>query len=162
MDKKKKIQLVIGIAAVFLCGVVYLSLGPVKAGTDKENTEFVAGGAQTGSPPEAAAQTSETASVPGVVSGATVYVYITGDKVVIKDMPGKEVSEEAVVDDGRVDINTAGEEELKQIPGIGDAKASAIVSYRSEHGRFKKIEDLMQISGIKEGIFNRIKDHIRV
>ena len=64
--------------------------------------------------------------------------------------------------DGRIDINTAGAEELTQIPGIGEAKSAAIVSYRDEHGRFQKPEDLMQIPGIKEGIFNRIKDYIRV
>ena len=64
--------------------------------------------------------------------------------------------------DGRIDINTAGAEELTQIPGIGEAKSTAIVNYRNEHGRFQKPEDLMQIPGIKEGIFNRIKDYIRV
>ena len=158
MEKKKKIQLVMGIAAVFLCGIAYLVFGPGRSDAASD-AEFVAG-KETVSATEA--PKAEEQSLPGVVSGSTVYVYITGNKVVIKDMPGEKEPEEKAPDDGRVDINTAGEEELKQIPGIGDAKASAIVSYRSEHGRFKKIEDLMQISGIKEGIFNRIKDHIRV
>ena len=49
-----------------------------------------------------------------------------------------------------------------QIPGVGDAKASAIEAYRSEHGRFEKPEDLMQISGIKQGTFDKIKDYIKV
>jgi competence protein ComEA len=62
----------------------------------------------------------------------------------------------------RVDINTAGPEELTNIPGIGQSKASAIVSYRQEHGRFEKPEDLMKITGIKQGIFNKIKDYIKV
>ena len=160
METKKKIQLVIGIAAVFLCGIAYLALGPGRSGAEAAGeTEFVAGATTVSATEEPKA---EVQSAPGVVSGSTVYVYITGDNVIVNGAPSGEAVGETVVDDGRVDINTAGEEELKQIPGIGDAKASAIVSYRNNHGRFEKIEDLMQISGIKEGIFNRIKDHIRV
>ena len=49
-----------------------------------------------------------------------------------------------------------------QIPGIGESKAAAIEAYRSEHGRFEKIEDLMQISGIMQGTFDKIKEHIKV
>lgn len=61
---------------------------------------------------------------------------------------------------GKVNINTATEAELMTLPGIGEAKAALIVGYRKENGSFSKIEDLMQISGIKEGIFQKIKDHI--
>ena len=64
--------------------------------------------------------------------------------------------------DNKIDINSAGAEELMKIPGIGEAKSSAIVNYRNEHGRFQKAEDLMQIPGIKQGIFDRIKDYIKV
>lgn len=61
---------------------------------------------------------------------------------------------------GKVNINTATETDLMTLPGIGEAKAALIVSYREEHGKFSKIEDLMQISGIKEGIFQKIKNNI--
>ncbi len=61
---------------------------------------------------------------------------------------------------GKVNINTATETELMTLPGIGEAKAALIVGYREEHGKFSKIEDLMQISGIKEGIFQKIKNNI--
>ncbi|MCI8339688.1 MAG: hypothetical protein HFH62_13590 [Lachnospiraceae bacterium] len=61
---------------------------------------------------------------------------------------------------GKVNINTATEAELMTLPGIGEAKAALIVGYREEHGKFTKIEDLMQISGIKEGIFQKIKNNI--
>ena len=61
---------------------------------------------------------------------------------------------------GKVNINTATEAELMTLPGIGEAKAALIVGYREEHGKFSKIEDLMQISGIKEGIFQKIKNNI--
>ena len=61
-----------------------------------------------------------------------------------------------------VDLNTASKEELMTLPGIGEAKAEAILQYRSEHGGFSCAEDLLQISGIKEGVFSRIKDRITV
>lgn len=62
----------------------------------------------------------------------------------------------------KVNINTAGLEELMTLTGIGESKASSIISYREVHGRFHSIEDLMQIEGIKEGVFNKIKDDITV
>ena len=64
--------------------------------------------------------------------------------------------------DGKVDINTAEKNELMTLPGIGEAKADAIVRYREEHGTFQKIEDLMEVEGIKEGVFQKVKDQIKV
>ena len=64
--------------------------------------------------------------------------------------------------DGRLDINTASVSELMTLPGIGSAKAEAIVSYRKEYGDFSSIEDLMKVPGIKEGIFRQMKEHIKV
>lgn len=61
---------------------------------------------------------------------------------------------------GRLNINTAGREELKTLPGIGDSKADSIISYRESNGNFKSIEELMNVEGIKEGVFNKIKDSI--
>lgn len=61
-----------------------------------------------------------------------------------------------------VNINTATEQELMTLSGIGESKASQIVSYRTAHGAFHKIEDIMNISGIKEGVFSKIKDYITV
>lgn len=65
-------------------------------------------------------------------------------------------------DDGKVNINTASKESLMTLPGIGEAKANLILDYRDSHGSFTSIEGLMEISGIKEGIFNKIKDSITV
>lgn len=62
----------------------------------------------------------------------------------------------------KVNINTAGAEELMTLNGIGEAKASAIIRYREENGKFGSIEELMEISGIKEGVFEKIKDQIKV
>lgn len=68
--------------------------------------------------------------------------------------------EEAQSADGRVNINTASEQELSAISGIGAGKAAAIVQYRQENGAFSSIEDIMKVSGIKEGTYEKIKDKI--
>jgi len=64
--------------------------------------------------------------------------------------------------EGVININTAGISELCTLTGIGEKKAERIISYRKEHGNFSSIEEIMNISGIKEGTFNKIKDHITV
>ena len=64
--------------------------------------------------------------------------------------------------DGRININTASREELMSLPGIGEARAEAIIAYREEHGAFQSIEDIMQVSGIKEGAFEKLKAKIKV
>ena len=66
------------------------------------------------------------------------------------------------VDDGLIDINMATVDELVDLPGIGDAKARSIIAYRSMNGDFKQIEDIMNVSGIKESLFMTIKDMIRI
>lgn len=63
---------------------------------------------------------------------------------------------------GKVNINTAGKEELMSLRGIGEAKAESILKYRESHGKFSSIEELMQIDGIKEGVFNKIKEDITI
>lgn len=65
-------------------------------------------------------------------------------------------------DGNKVNLNEAGREELMTLTGIGEAKAQMILDYRQEHGRFSAPEEIMQISGIKEGIYNQIKDKITV
>lgn len=64
--------------------------------------------------------------------------------------------------DGRVNINTATQSELMTLSGIGQAKAEQIVAYREEHGGFTTVDEIMNVDGIKEGLYNRIKDKIRV
>ena len=64
--------------------------------------------------------------------------------------------------DGRININTASEAQLCEIPGIGATRAAAIAAYRQEHGGFSSIEEIMNVSGIKEGTYAKIKDRITV
>lgn len=63
-------------------------------------------------------------------------------------------------DSGLININDADEDALCQIPGIGESRAKAIVDYRREHGDFTNTEELMQVPGIKEGIYARIIPYI--
>lgn len=59
-----------------------------------------------------------------------------------------------------ININKASKEELMTLPGIGESKAEKIISYREQNGGFNSTEDIMQISGIKDGMYNKIKDRI--
>jgi len=61
-----------------------------------------------------------------------------------------------------VDINSASKETLMTLPGIGQSKADKIIAYREQNGGFSSIEDLMLVGGIKEGLFNKVKDKICV
>ena len=63
---------------------------------------------------------------------------------------------------GLVNINTADEELLCTLQGVGSSKAKSIISYRETYGAYQKIEDIMKVEGIKEGLFQKIKDSITV
>jgi competence protein ComEA len=61
-----------------------------------------------------------------------------------------------------VNINTATASQLEELPGIGKATADRIVEYRQKNGNFKKVEDLMNIRGIGEKSFLKLKPLITV
>ena len=61
-----------------------------------------------------------------------------------------------------VNINTADETELEQLPGIGPSIASKIIEYRNQNGKFKNIEDIKNVTGIGESKYEKIKDFIKV
>lgn len=93
--------------------------------------------------------------------GTQIVIKARGDtKTSGRDLPGQEQPEQEK--SSLVDINTAGKEQLMTLAGIGESKAMAIIAYREEHGKFKKIEDIMNITGIKNGVFDKIKSQIRV
>ncbi|MFB1080603.1 helix-hairpin-helix domain-containing protein [Jeotgalibacillus sp. JSM ZJ347] len=77
-------------------------------------------------------------------------------------VPGK--SAEGLSDLGtqsdKININRATQSELESIPGIGPSKAAAIIQYREEKGQFKSIEEIMNISGIGEKTFDKLKESI--
>lgn len=69
---------------------------------------------------------------------------------------------EDTVAEGKVNINQATAAELKTLPGIGDAKAADIIQYREQSGSFSSIEEIKNISGIKDAVFEKIKDKILI
>lgn len=71
-----------------------------------------------------------------------------------------EVKEEGA--EGKVNLNTADASQLMTLPGIGASKAESIIAYREEQGGFTSVEELMNIAGIKEGVYSKIKDKITV
>lgn len=75
----------------------------------------------------------------------------------------EELSEESTQEEkGLINLNTASKEQLMTLRGIGESKAEDIVNYREQQGGFRTLEELMQIPGIKEGVFEKIKDQITV
>ena len=61
-----------------------------------------------------------------------------------------------------ININTASASDFDKLPGIGASKAESIVQYREKNGPFEKIEDLKEISGIGDALFEKIKDYITI
>ncbi len=131
---------------VYVCGYVEQpGVYPLNPGARICDALALAGGVTSDGKPEALDQAQH------VEDGQTIYV------------PGRyEDVDNAVVDDGLIDINKADKTMLMTLPGIGESKAELILQYREEHGDFEAVEDLMNIPGIKEGVYNKIKDSIKV
>ena len=91
--------------------------------------------------------------------GQQLYVPAQGESVQRAETAAADPAGE---DGTKVDINRAAKEELMTLNGIGEARAESIIKYREEHGGFRSAEELKEVEGIKEGIFNKIKDQIKV
>jgi competence protein ComEA len=98
-----------------------------------------------------------------VSDGQKVYVPTQGETATAL-FAGEETETAEAVEEasGRVNINTASKEVLVTLPGIGESKADSILAYRAEHGGFSSIEEIMEIPGIKEAVFSKIKELITV
>lgn len=73
-----------------------------------------------------------------------------------------ETNKESNEKDTLVSINSGSKEELMTLPGIGESKADNIIKYREEHGNFEALEDIMNVSGIGESAYSKIKDFIKL
>ena len=208
MDKKKTIQIVIGVIAFLVLGCVYflrndrsdshtvLTEDFADNRREENSTEVVEGTAPEAPPP---GEESIYIHICGEVKKPGVYTFdraprvvevveraggftekarqdcvnmaesvADGTQLVIEAVGKKSKDEETEqrtpdkVGSNKVNINTASKEELMTLSGIGESKATQILSYRESNGKFSKIEDIMNISGIKDGIFSKIKDYIAV
>ena len=86
-----------------------------------------------------------------LVDGEHVHVYKLGESY-DAEVKGKEL----------ININSASKEKLMELPGIGESRAVSIIDYRKKHGGFTKIEDIMNVSGIKQAAFEKMKEYICV
>lgn len=76
-----------------------------------------------------------------------------GDNIIIEENKSKEE---------KININKAAQTEIETLPGIGPSTALKIINYRNEHGKFKNIEDIKNVSGIGDSKFENIKEYICV
>ncbi|RFU66168.1 helix-hairpin-helix domain-containing protein [Bacillus sp. V59.32b] len=92
-----------------------------------------------------------------------IYVPEVGEDAVSSGMPaeGTAVGSQGAEGD-KINLNTAAESDLDTLPGIGPAKATAIIEYREKSGPFQAIEDLKNISGIGDKTFEKLQDSITV
>lgn len=123
--------------------------GPEAAWSYLNLAQEIADGMKIEVPTEQQAREWEKAGRGGVVAGPVS----TGGAGVQSDSPGGS---------RKVNLNTAGKEELMTLKGIGESKAEDIIQYRQTYGPFERIEDIMNISGIKDAAFQKIKDSITV
>ncbi|SFB37232.1 competence protein ComEA [Acetitomaculum ruminis DSM 5522] len=110
---------------------------------------------------EMAGGTTENADISGInqaqklEDGQMINIPSFGDESI------EEVSKENA-DDGKVNINTADEQTLTLLSGIGEKRARDIIDYRNSNGNFSSVEDLKKVKGIKNGVYNKIKDFVKV
>lgn len=119
--------------------------------------------AETQTQTAAAAENNATALTAAAENNAIAPAAAAEPPISENAVPSAPVSVSAAPAEGSlINLNTASREELMQLPGIGEAKADAIIRYRTEFGAFVHIEEIMNISGIKEAAFEKIKDLIGV
>lgn len=91
-----------------------------------------------------------------------VVVYSKEEVTAMQTVFSGEADSSAAGQDAKVNINTADEAQLCTLSGIGSTRAKDIIAYRTMNGTFQTIEDIMNVSGIKEATFLKIKDKISV
>lgn len=142
-----------------ICGAVH-SPGVYKLETGARIVDFIqACGGLTTDGDENYINQAET-----VVDGQRIYVPTKAEleALAIDDYIAGNLDDAESEAELAVNINNASEKELMELPGIGESKAKSIIKYRETQGKFDKVEDLMNIPGIKEGLFNQISSRIRV
>ena len=87
--------------------------------------------------------------------GQKIYVPYIGEADTVQRKDAEEGTD-------RVNINTASLESLMTLQGVGESRARSIIAYREENGEFQTIEDIMNVTGIKEGLYGKIKEQITV
>ena len=117
--------------------------------------------------PEAAASYLNRAK--GLSDGQQIYVPTQAEvdsQMIQVTEDGQEATSETAGEntgtDQKINLNTADVSQLTTLTGVGESKALAIIAYREENGPFTSIEDIMNVPGIKEGTYEKIKDKIAI
>lgn len=92
--------------------------------------------------------------------GQRLYIYTHEETKELQNAQEQPTGEPSAEE--KVNINTADKAELMTLSGIGEARAEAIIQYRSQHGGFSAVEEIQEISGIKNAVYSKIKDRITV
>lgn len=139
-----------GEICVYVCGAV-----------EKPGVVFLPDGSRAADALEAAGGFAPGAAEEAVNLAARVS---DGEKLFFPDREEYEAQAEAEVAaaSGLVNINTADTAQLCTLPGIGESRAADIIAYREAHGDFAACEDIMQVPGIKESVYNKINGRIAV
>ena len=146
--------------------------GPVRLGTSARVDEAIA--AAGGATPDADLDRVNRAAVLG--DGERIYVPRRGEETVPEPVNGGGATSAAgptgsagsptpggtPAKSAMVNLNTATVDELDTLPGVGPATAQAIVEYRSEHSRFNRIEDLLDVRGIGNAKFAALRSRVTV
>ena len=98
-----------------------------------------------------------------VIDEMVIYVPKKGEDISVEQMTiVSSPSANSQASSGKVNLNAATESDLTTLPGIGPAKAKAILEYRQQNGRFKSVDDLKNVSGIGEKTFEKLKQYIEI
>lgn len=144
-----------GTVFVYVCGqVASPGVYELTEGARVYEALEAAGGALDGGYPESLNLAQE------VQDGQKLYVPTQEEALAGGDPQGSAIAGAGA--QAKVNLNTAGLEELMTLTGIGQTRAEAILAYREEQGQFRAPEDIMNVDGIKEGIYEKLKDEITV
>lgn len=141
--------------AVYICGaVLYPGVYYMEAGSIKQDVLDAAGGFTED------AVTWYVNLAEEITKGEKIYVpYEEELELGITPLADNDTS---TSESSLVNINTADKQKLMTLPGIGESKANSIIAYREQNGAFSCTEDICRVDGIKEGLYNKIKDLITV
>ncbi len=146
---------------VFICGAVKTpGVYALPAGSRLYEAVYAAGGFL----PEAETEYHNQARK--IVDGERIYILSSEEASALtlqERTEGENVDAgEKTASGQKINLNTAGAEQLTELPGIGTARAESIIEYRKNVGKFQSVEEIMNISGIGQAMFDKIKDRIMV
>jgi competence protein ComEA len=145
-NEQEKVEEIPTTIFVYVCGAVNQP-GVYELPTESRVYEAIA--AAGGLKEDAAVASIHQAEI--LVDEMTIYIPTLSEEMVLEQES-----------DGKVNINKASKEELMSLPGVGETKATSIIEYRNDHGAFESIEEIKEISGIKDVLYEKIKDLIKI